>query len=435
MTHSPDRNRKVSCFRHIFPLLAAVVTIAAFATPAQAIERAPAEFVGEFRGSCKDFDGKAFFDVGLGECYKCPGAKPHRSVFDVKGGKYNGERACFRKASKRYARAERKRKATGPLKTKCSRKGEYLWPSRRACYACPKGFKKTGVITTGRACSKRISKSYGSAEFLGERGCPVNSWRHGTSDKCYRCPKGSVRNLKIGSPDSIDACTFLSKGAAAAHEEDIGLEELKARFEAERHEDQSTQARLDKLVRDLQFNVNGCQGRIIVENQLCAHRVRLDMMKQLLEDEAEEGTGFATATWAAGQDFGVGVGVTATFGESLFAYTMYRDDNGNFTCNRVYDRSSGFASGSTGLTLSENITLGRGKLDDAFGGTTGYALSGVTHLFGLAWSHDTGAKSIIRGLDIAVDPDPSLGVGGAVTESETTQSGAVGDCEDVAALF
>ena len=67
MTHSPDRSRSNHAFSHFFAALAVAIAFSFFATLAHATETAPAEEVGDYNGSCKDYHKDAFFDVGLGE--------------------------------------------------------------------------------------------------------------------------------------------------------------------------------------------------------------------------------------------------------------------------------------------------------------------------------------------------------------------------------
>lgn len=368
MTRLPDGPRSPNLFKLLTPLFAALVTLGVFTAPAQAIDRAPADYEGDFVTSCKSYGSKSFLDVGTGDCYTCPTSAPSRSVFSVKGGK-----ACFKKAQLVYKKAKRHGKPTGRVvKTKCP-SGQFLDVGKGRCYSCAKGYNRTArKVTSKKSCSRRVSKSYKSAgDPDGRHGCPAGSWRHGLTNKCYTCPKGSVRNAKIGTPDSIDACTFTNIGDATNKARILG-----AAPAASKHSKQKR----DTLAIDIREI-----GREEQEKRDDPNGYRRNKMADILERELEADEGFKVVTLMGGANISFGGGYGHMRG---FAMGLNKDDE--LVCREVFT-NAGTLGLSAGAGGGEEIGIWRVTMEDVAGETNGVQ-GGISLILsyssGIHWAPD-----------------------------------------------
>jgi len=367
MTRLPDGPRSPIFFKLFTPLIAAMLALGVFAAPAQAVDRVPADYVGRFVTSCKDYHKKGFLDVGLGDCYRCPSSAPSRSVSSVKGGK-----ACFKKAHLAYKKAKRHGKPKGRVvKTKCP-SGQFLDVRKGRCYSCPSGYKRTArKVTSKKSCSRRIGKSHKSAINLGDHGCPSGSWRHGLTSKCYTCPKGSVRNAKIGNPGDIDACTFTNIGDATNKARILG-----AAPAASKH----SKKKRSTLALDL--------GEIVGEEQEKRddpNGYRRRKMADILDRELEADDGFKVVTLMGGANISFGGGYGHMRG---FAMGHNKDDE--LVCREVFT-NSGTLGVSAGAGGGEEIGIWRVTMEDVAGETNGVQ-GGISLLLayssGIHWAPD-----------------------------------------------
>lgn len=402
MTSAKTDDQLIQITRLILLIFIALAVIGAVSPRGHTQVSMPAIKVGDYNGSCKDFHKDAFFDIGLGKCFQCPSKAPKRSVFDVEGGKYDGARACFKPASTDYERAIKKGKAKGVMRNKCP-EGQYLWVGKGRCYTCPSGYKKTGLISSRRACSKKTRKDYEPAISHGERGCPANSWRHGLTDSCYRCPEDTIRNAKFGKPDEIDACTYYRTN------------DMAERFDRERYDDVETQENMSEADQDWQAGFAAC-AQDVRQMPECLDGVRRNGMLALLNLERELGSGFTTVTWS--KSFGAS-GIVGVEGSK--AYAMHMNDAGEVSCIEAATLSPS-VGWQNGADYSESFTLSPGGLDSVPGSATGYTYGGIGSFWGLEWDDETGAKSMTYGLSLGVE------FSAAVLKSGT-MTGDIVDCE------
>ena len=416
MTHAADlaqdlapirgrgTNSTISMMTAIF--VGAIVFLCFSVSPAHATITAPAIKVGDYNASCKAFNDDAFFDIGTGGCYHCRASAPHRSIYSVNGGRYNGGRACFSKAYTKHKKAKYKRKATGVLNNKC-RKGTYLWVGKGKCYVCPKGYKKTGLISSKRACSKRVAKDYAPAVFHGERGCPANSWRDLGTDNCFRCPKNSIRNLKFrGSPENIEACTYYKP------------DDMTKRFDRARYDNAESLGNMGDVETDWINGFATCREDHAPLMGDCLDLLRRGSMIALLEGEAAIDSDYTTVTWSKTAAVAHFAGV-----EGSKAFAMHRDSDGNFTCKKALT-ISGTLGVQTGPGYSESFSLQQGDLDDVPGTSIGYSYGGIGNFWAIEWDEETNKESLVRGFAAELD------VGASITNSGTTTDDVV-DCESL----
>ena len=369
MTQLPDGARNPLFFRVVTPLFAAMVTLGVFAAPAQAIERVPADYKGKFVTSCKSYGSKSFLDVGTGDCYTCPASAPSRSVFSVKG-----KKACFKKADLVYKKADRHGKPTGRIvKTKCP-SGQFLDVGKGRCYSCERGYNRTArKVTSKKSCSKRIGKKYKSAgKPDGRHGCPDGSWRHGTTNKCYVCPKGSVRNAKIRldkTPDKFDACTVTSLADAGTK-----ARILAAAPAASKH----SKAKRERLSLDL--------GEIVGEEQEKRddpNGYRRNKMSEILEREKEDGFNVVTLMGGANISFVGGYG-------HMRGFAMGYNKDGDKVCREVFT-NAGTLGISAGAGGGMEMGVWRINMEDVAGETNGVQ-GGISLLLsvasGIHWAPD-----------------------------------------------
>lgn len=142
----------------------------------------------------------AFFDPrGGGECWSCARGT-HRTIFAV-----NKSRACERRASIRYAKAESHGKGKGVFKTDC-KKGRFYDIGNRKCYSCPGGYKRSVSSVTGsKACFKVLKPAWYKAKYISKALCPKGTF-FDLIDKgsWWQCPRGYKRH--VTSVKSKDAC-------------------------------------------------------------------------------------------------------------------------------------------------------------------------------------------------------------------------------------
>lgn len=170
------------------------------------------------KGSPKLSCGKgAFFDPRKGgECWSCAKGT-HRTIFPV-----NKSKACERRASTSYKRAEDRGKGKGILKTDC-KKGQFWDVGKGKCYSCPKGYKRSASSVTGsKACFKRTGAKLYKAKYVSKALCPRGSF-FDLVDKgsCWSCPKGYKRH--ITSVKSKDACISVAWKKQADNLLDLGF--------------------------------------------------------------------------------------------------------------------------------------------------------------------------------------------------------------------
>jgi len=350
-----------------------------------AAETAPAKYAGVYQ-SCKDLGG--FSSIGTDECFSCPSAKPDRTIYPARS-----DRACKKGASRKYSRATQRGKPTGKvLKTNCPG-NQFLVATKGRCYSCPSGYKRTlRPIGHAKACSRKTPTSFASAVSLGPKGCPEGSFRHLLTDRCYACPAGSTRNLRLGDPAKIDACTFRN------------TTRIKDRFNADKNKDSGTRSRALTMIKGFKADranvIEGDPGgqedkpgKGFLEEWL--NEYRYESMKRTLFDEAENDSDYTTIVWVI--EGGGAVVLGYTHGEG---FAMHLDEDGDYSCREVTINT--FQAGAiAGAGLEEAFSLERGDLDDVEGQSNGFAI-GVTALtgvsWGLDWDSDTGARAVAFGI-------------------------------------
>ena len=178
----------------------ALLLLVTWGAPTAAADE-PAVFTGGMTCPAKYPGTKRDLTTGL--CWSCPSSQPNRTVFTV-----TGNAACEKPAHETYKKPEGPRNPKGFLKTDCD-SGWFLDIGKGKCYKCPTGYNRSAhAITHSRACSKRVPLSRVSANLPGSDGCEPGSFQHGLTGKCYACPTGTRRNLRMGNdPSQFDACT------------------------------------------------------------------------------------------------------------------------------------------------------------------------------------------------------------------------------------
>lgn len=184
-------------------LLTALLLIigAVVLSPMASADEEPAVYTGEM--TCPGKYSGTSRDLTTGLCWKCPPSQPKRTIFTV-----TGKEACEKPAHEVFSKAKGPKNPTGLLKTDCPN-GYFLDIGKGKCYSCAKGYNRsTYPVTHARACSKVVKLSRAPAELPGSDGCDPGSFQHGLTGKCYACPTGTRRNLRMGSdPSKFDACT------------------------------------------------------------------------------------------------------------------------------------------------------------------------------------------------------------------------------------
>ena len=365
MTRLPDGPRNPVFFKLFTPLLAAMVTLGVFASPAQAIERAPADYAGDFVTSCKDYHKKGFLDVGLGNCWRCPSATPSRSMTSVKS-----KSACFKAAHRKHSKATIYGKAKGALKTKC-KKGK-LDVRTGKCFKCPSGHIRTArKVTSKKACVGAVKKKSASAISLGDHGCPAGSWRHGLTSKCYTCPKGSIRNARIGNPGDIDACTFTNISDATNKARILAAAPAASKHSEEKRSTMSLN--LADIINDEN------------EKRDDPNAYRREKMHDLLDQQIEEDEGFKVVTLMGGANISFGGGYGHMRG---FAMGQNKDDER--VCREVFSNTA-TAGVSAGAGGGMEMGVWRVTMEDVAGETNGVQ-GGISLLLGVSsgihWAPD-----------------------------------------------
>ncbi len=189
-----DQNKQVILATLLFLLGSAIWSPAASADE-------PAVYTGKMQCSEKYAGSKTDLTTGL--CWSCPTSHPKRTVFTVEG-----KQACEKPAHEKFAKAKGPENPTGLFKTDC-RSGYFLDIGKGKCYSCPSGYNRSAYpVTDPRACSKAVKVSRSEANLPGSEGCDPGSFQHGLTGRCYTCPAGTRRNLRMGSdPSTFNACT------------------------------------------------------------------------------------------------------------------------------------------------------------------------------------------------------------------------------------
>lgn len=158
------------------------------------------------KSSCGGKYPGSFLHVFNGKCYSCPRHAPKRTL----NPNINSNRAC-KGPNRIYAKASYTGRSFGLIKTDC-KKGSFLHRLSGKCYSCPGGYRRTlHGINSHKACSKKITVRYAKTNYRGRPGCPNGAFRHGLSDRCYACPRGTIRSASIGNDPSKmhNACVAL----------------------------------------------------------------------------------------------------------------------------------------------------------------------------------------------------------------------------------
>jgi len=383
----------------------------ALAAPAAAQEHVKAEYVQE-HVSCKEMGGYA----KDGECYRCPASHPTRTLSAG-----DGPKACKRKSEKTFVRAERHEEPTGFPKIVCKGRESYYSPKLKWCMRCPPGAERTiHALSGGKACERKTEEAFARAVHLGKRGCPEGTFKS-LGGKCYRCPEGYKRNLRVGPYQRIKACTI-----------DMDKEALKARWEQSKDDRPGTRSRTEAVLRDYEANYydpnGGGQG---LENLTPALNVirRDKAIKILNEEAAEEDDPYTTVVWTSEGGLSVGLGFSLGTGFAIHR-TDEQDADGKwiFECQQVNVRT--FQLGPLAEAgFGDSVSLERGDLDAVPGSSHGYFVTAGVFVYGgmvgQEWDRDTGARAFVWGLGMGKG-----GAGAAWGWTRTTAKDTF-DCDEI----
>ena len=174
--------------------------------------------------------GPAFYHVLNQSCWSCPTGYRRTANPNVKGRK-----ACRQPATKRYARAQYRGRATGfPVRGKCPRgSGQFLHIKSGSCYVCPRGYRKTlAGINSPRKCVRTTPARYSPALYRGrpptsqcgglnQRPCPI-AMRGRTCERglsrnwlANRCTPSGPAELRRKSKRALNELRTLLRGARA----------------------------------------------------------------------------------------------------------------------------------------------------------------------------------------------------------------------------
>lgn len=102
-------------------------------------------------------------------------------------------KACKKGGGMRYIFATRHGKAK--FLKKC---GSGRFSEEGFCWSCPSGYKRAPLRNDGKgqaSCKRRLTTYHSPATRRGEGGCAKGQWSPSFSGKCYSCPTGYKRNL------------------------------------------------------------------------------------------------------------------------------------------------------------------------------------------------------------------------------------------------
>ena len=387
------------------------ITLLGLGSQAVAQEHVKAVYVKE-QVSCKALGGHA----KKGQCYRCPSSHPTRTLSAG-----DGPKACKLKSSKTYLPAARDKEPTGFPKILCKGSKSYYSPKLKWCMRCPSGAKRTlNALSGGKACARETQETFSRPVHLAESGCPDGNFKS-LGGKCYRCPEGYKRNLRVGPYKSIKACSL-----------DLDKAAVKARWEQSRNDRPGTRARTEAVLRDYEANYydpnGGGQG---LENLAATLNViRRDKAIDILNGEAEEEDDpYNTVVWTTegGGSFGVGF----SLGTGFAIHRMDQQDaDGNpvFECQQVNVRT--FQLGPLAEAgFGDAISLERGNLDAVPGSSNGYFVSAGIFVYGgmvgQEWDNDSGARAFVWGLGAG------KGGGGAAWSWTRTTAKDSFDCDEI----
>lgn len=386
-------------------------TLLVLATQAVAQEHVKAVYVKE-SVSCKALGGYA----KKGQCYRCPSSHPTRTLSAG-----DGPKACKLKSKKTYLPALRDKQPSGFPKILCKGSESFYSPKLKWCMRCPSGAKRTlNALSGARACMRKTAETYSRPHHLGESGCPDDSFKS-LGGKCYRCPQGYKRNLRVGPYQRIKACSL-----------DMDKAAIKARWEKSKNDRPGTRARTEAILSGYQahyYDPNG--GGQGLENLTPAlNVVRRDKAIEILNKEAEkEDSPYNTVVWTTegGGSFVLGFSLGTGF---AIHRSDAQDADGNpvFECQQVNVRSV-HVGPLAEVGVSDSISLERGNLDAVPGSSNGYFVTAGVFVYGgtvgQEWDNDSGARAFVWGLGAGHG-----GAGAAWSWTRTTARDTF-DCDEI----
>jgi len=137
---------------------------------------------------------KAFLHVYNLTCWSCPKGYKRSLDPNVAGGK-----ACLKPAYSKWSKSKYRGKGKKVLVVgvKCPG-GTFRHGLTDKCYSCPRGYKRTVFgISSKKACEKVVRARFTKATKRGKTGCKKGYFQHGLTNRCYQCPKGYRRSLVI----------------------------------------------------------------------------------------------------------------------------------------------------------------------------------------------------------------------------------------------
>jgi hypothetical protein len=327
--------------------------------------------------------GAAFLHVWNGTCWSCPVGYTRTANPDVAG-----TGACHRSGATLGSRATRHGRGTGLIHTDCPR-GQFLHLGNGSCYSCPPGYHRTlAGIGSPHACQKKLPDAWARGTRRGDPGCPSGTFRHLLSDRCYSCPAGAYRNLRLGAdPSRFDACTIPTPGVKAR---------ARAGFEAERGKHHAAQARMARSLAAVKGAAGDQRDAIrrkvmlgLLANEIAATEKRnQDRAAGRSVSPLEEDWDTVTYLVVGSGSLGIGYAHGTGFAVSRAS--------GKQVCRLVW--SNTFTAGlSAGGGLVDAITYSKGGLGGVPGEINGWEASASLLLgvgVGFAWDATSGAKSM-----------------------------------------
>ena len=137
---------------------------------------------------------KAFLHAYNLTCWSCP--RGYKRSLDPN---VAGRKACFKKAYSKWSKIKYRGKGKRVMFVgiRCPR-GSFRHGLTDRCYSCPGGYKRTVFhINSRKACEQVIRARHTRAHKRGKPGCNRGYFQNGLSDRCYKCPKGYKRTLVI----------------------------------------------------------------------------------------------------------------------------------------------------------------------------------------------------------------------------------------------
>lgn len=328
--------------------------------------------------------------------------------------------------------ADIKAKYTGGKQCGSKFKGSFENGLTNKCYTCPSGYKHAWWrnITNKKSCYKKKPKKHAKAKYKGKEGCiGKKNFEYTPKGKCYQCPAGFHRTNFFANPAKTKVCSISRTKPSKS---------MRARLQAELNNPNSPFESIRNVVnskpatpkfQSAQTNVRSNRPVILVE-QSDQDVKRIDQLKQLVDENAEDNGPYKTATTT----FFVGGSIIVGYAKA-YGFSMTLDKNDDYECRKFTAKiySGGF---QTGFDYGQTVGVHSLKIDKIDGAAHGVLGSLTVFDASLTWGgggtnwelafpreNDTGIT--LGGIASVVD------VGFAGTDIFTSQSTTLVNCESL----